>query len=262
MAQLDALARTPETDWRPRNKFTGAEGRPAARHDLGGDRPLRSAAAVFSAVVHPARRRRDRAAHRLRQRRQPGARAIGDAWRRVRASARARRGTRPADSAGAGGRPRARGARLESLASPSRFWTTRALVAYVSAGQGTIVLDLWPDLRVLAFTAGVSALAGVLFATVPATARVARRSNLATAGSIWPASAAVGGRVGPGRALVVAADGALARAARRGRPVRAQPAESEPARHRRRSAQRPGRARRAARQRPTERPGHRRAARS
>ena len=105
-------------------------------------------------------------------------------------------------------------------------------------GQGAIVLDLWPDLRVLAFTAGVSALAGLLFATIPAFARRAP-TNRAKAGSIARVRGV--GAAWAGQGPCRPADGALARAPRRCRLVRPQPAKSEPARHRRRSAQRPGR---------------------
>ncbi len=48
------------------------------------------------------------------------------------------------------------------------IWATRALVTYASVGQGAVVLDLSPDLRVLAFTAIVSMLAALLFGSVPA----------------------------------------------------------------------------------------------
>jgi len=45
---------------------------------------------------------------------------------------------------------------------------TRLLVAYMSAGQTPIVLELTPDLRVLTFTAAVSVLTGILFGLTPA----------------------------------------------------------------------------------------------
>ncbi len=45
---------------------------------------------------------------------------------------------------------------------------TRLLVAYMSAGQTPIVLELSPDLRVLTFTAVVSILTGILFGLTPA----------------------------------------------------------------------------------------------
>lgn len=82
-------------------------------------------------------------------------------------------------------------------------WATRALVAYASAGRGSIVLDLSPDLRVLAFTAAVSALTGLLFASVPAV----RASRSDTDGAMRRDFASVrgvpGGR-GSGKVLVVA----------------------------------------------------------
>ncbi len=45
---------------------------------------------------------------------------------------------------------------------------TRLLVAYMSAGQTPIVLELTPDLRVLVFTAAVSIFTGILFGLTPA----------------------------------------------------------------------------------------------
>jgi putative ABC transport system permease protein len=48
------------------------------------------------------------------------------------------------------------------------YWSTRALVSFVASGRSPIALDLSPDLRVLAFTALVSVLTGVLFGLAPA----------------------------------------------------------------------------------------------
>jgi predicted permease len=45
---------------------------------------------------------------------------------------------------------------------------TRLLIAFMSAGQTPIVLELNPDLRMLAFTAAVSVLTGILFGLTPA----------------------------------------------------------------------------------------------
>ena len=45
---------------------------------------------------------------------------------------------------------------------------TRLLVAYMSAGQTPIVLELTPDVRVLMFTAAVSIFTGILFGLTPA----------------------------------------------------------------------------------------------
>ena len=52
-------------------------------------------------------------------------------------------------------------------------WATRAVVLFASAGQATIVLDLAPDLRVLAFAMAVSASIGLAVGLVPAV-RVSR----------------------------------------------------------------------------------------
>ena len=47
-------------------------------------------------------------------------------------------------------------------------WATELLVAFMSLGRTPIVLDLSPDLRVLAFTVAVSVLTGIVFGTAPA----------------------------------------------------------------------------------------------
>ena len=48
------------------------------------------------------------------------------------------------------------------------YWAAPALVAYATAGQAAVFLDLSPDLRVLAFTLAVSVAAALLFASAPA----------------------------------------------------------------------------------------------
>jgi len=47
-------------------------------------------------------------------------------------------------------------------------WASRALAAMISTTQSTVILDLSPDARVLAFTAGAAVITGVLFGLVPA----------------------------------------------------------------------------------------------
>jgi predicted permease len=47
-------------------------------------------------------------------------------------------------------------------------WGTQLLVAFMSSGRTPIVLELTPNLRILAFTAAVSAATGILFGLVPA----------------------------------------------------------------------------------------------
>ena len=81
------------------------------------------------------------------------------------------------------------------------YLATRVLVNYVSAGRTPVVLDLVPDVQVLAFTAVVSLLTGLLFATVPAF-RASRLDMAATGGrDLGGTRHAVGG-LQPGRWLV------------------------------------------------------------
>jgi predicted permease len=79
---------------------------------------------------------------------------------------------------------------------------TRLLVAYVSSGRSPVILDLAPDVRLLGFTAAVSLITGLLFASVPALR--ASRLDMATAGrkDLRGSRHAVGG-LQPGRWLVV-----------------------------------------------------------
>ena len=83
------------------------------------------------------------------------------------------------------------------------YWAAPALVAYASAGQGAVVLDLSPDLRVLVFTTGVSIAAGLLFASAPAI-RASRADGSPQGGRDLGRTRHGSGDRGPGRALVVA----------------------------------------------------------
>ena len=112
--RLNALAGTPATEWRLTQQVHAPVRGRAARRQLGGGGTLGSSTAVLAAAVHPARRRRSRAAHRLRERRPAPAGALGDAAIGVRAAARARRGTRPRDAPGARRGPGAHGDRRGS----------------------------------------------------------------------------------------------------------------------------------------------------
>lgn len=81
-------------------------------------------------------------------------------------------------------------------------WATRLLVAYLSSGRSPIVLDLNPNVRILAFTAGVSILTGILFGLMPAirATRVAGGPSLGTLSGT--ARGSVSG-LGSGRVLAV-----------------------------------------------------------
>jgi predicted permease len=78
----------------------------------------------------------------------------------------------------------------------------RVLVTYVSAGRSPVTLDLAPDARLLGFTAAVSLLTGLLFASVPAFR--ASRLDMAAAGRKDLAGTRHSvGSLHPGRWLVV-----------------------------------------------------------
>jgi predicted permease len=200
-ARLDALARAPETDWRPRDKFTGqpedvrlvlgsaATGLSDLRQQF--SQPLFLLLCVSGIVLLV---------------------ACANVANLLLARSAARRpefALRLALGAGRGRLIRqvlVEGLLLAVLAGAAgvglAFWATGALVAYASSGQGRVVLDLSPDWRVLVFAAAVSAVAGLIFASVPAL-RAARtdlssnsRLDLARTGG------RAGGARGPGKWLV------------------------------------------------------------
>ena len=82
-------------------------------------------------------------------------------------------------------------------------WATGALVAFISSGREPIVLGLAPDARILAFTATMSILTGIVCGLVPAlrASRVDVISGLRGHGRSAPGG---GGWFRPGKMLVVA----------------------------------------------------------
>ncbi len=199
-ARLDALASSPETDWRPRDKFTGrpADARLVLTSAATGLSDLRrrfsqplfillaaagvvllvACANVANLLLARAAARRAEFALRL---------ALGASGGRLTRQVLVE-GLLLAGLAGAAGTLLA-------------FWATRALVVYASSGHGAVVLDLSPDLRVLAFATATCALAGLIFGSVPAfrasRARVPPHLKRDVSSLHQP-----GG--GPGRVLVVA----------------------------------------------------------
>ena len=165
--RLGALARVPETDWRPGNKFTGqkedlrleltsaATGLSELRRQF--SQPLFillsvaalvlliACANVGTLMLARATTRRHEFALRL---------ALGAARARMLRQVLVEAGTLAVIGGAAG----------VALA----YWLTSALVAYTSVGQAVTVLDLSPDLRVLAFAVTVSMIAGVLVGLAPA----------------------------------------------------------------------------------------------
>ena len=82
------------------------------------------------------------------------------------------------------------------------FWAGNLLLRLVSSGPNPVPLDVHPDLRTLAFTAGVSMLTGVLFGLAPAL-RATRVDVSSTLKDNARNVVGGGGRVTIGKALVV-----------------------------------------------------------
>ena len=82
-------------------------------------------------------------------------------------------------------------------------WTTQLLIVYISSGRTPIALELNPNARILAFTAVVSAITGILFGLAPAW----RATRIDLAPSLKPSQSGPtrsGGGLRPGRVLAVA----------------------------------------------------------
>jgi len=201
VAQLDALAGTPETDWRLRDKFT---------NQLENARLTLSSAATGLSDLR-------------QQFSQPLFLLLGVsvivlliACANVSNLVLARAASRRAEFAlrlalGAGRGRLIRQVIVESLvlavlagvaALALAYWTAYALVAYASVGRDAIVLDVSPDHRVLLFTAAISVFAGLLLGCLPALR--ASRADGALDGPLDLARVrAAGHSARPGRVLVV-----------------------------------------------------------
>jgi predicted permease len=199
-AQLDALASSAETDWRVREKFSGKleEARLV----------LESAATGLSEL--------------RRQFSQPLALLLVIAGlvllitcANVGTLVLARSATRRAEFAlrlalGAGRGRLVRQLLAESLvlaipagvaALAAAYWTAIALIHYSAVGRDAVVLNVSVDWRVLALTAAVSVVAGLLLGSIPAS--YASRASRSVAGPLdLPRTRAGSPRSGPGRTLV------------------------------------------------------------
>jgi predicted permease len=81
-------------------------------------------------------------------------------------------------------------------------WATGFLVTFMSAGRTPIALNLEPDLRILAFTAAVSILTGILCGLAPAL-RASRVDVISGLKGHSRGTVAAGHWLGPGKILVV-----------------------------------------------------------
>jgi predicted permease len=82
------------------------------------------------------------------------------------------------------------------------FWAGNLMLRLVSGGSGSVPLDVHPDLRILAFTASVSLLVGLLFGLAPAF----RATRVDVSSTLKDTSRGViggGARISIGKALVI-----------------------------------------------------------
>ena len=199
-AQLDALAGSRKTEWRPRNKFTGQieDARLVLTSAATGISELRrqfsqplfvllgaaivvllvACANVGNLVLARTAARRPEFALRL---------ALGAGPLRIFRQVLAEAFVLSA---------------LAAVASVAvAYWAARTLVVFASTGQRAIALDLSPDLRLLAFTAAIAIVAALLLGCLPAF-RATREGLDGDPRRNLVRSVHVGG--GPGRMLVIA----------------------------------------------------------
>ena len=134
----------------------------------GGDRQLRTARSLSTAAHHADGRRRPRAAHRLRQHRQPAARARDGAAPRAERTPGARRLARPARATTSRARASCSRDSAPSLGLLFARWFSSLLVRQLSTATNNVHLEMALDWRILGFTAGVAIATAVIFGTVPA----------------------------------------------------------------------------------------------
>jgi putative ABC transport system permease protein len=201
MAQLDALAGVPETEWRLTHKFTrqiedarlvlgsAATGLSDLRRQF--SQPLFLLLGIAAIVLLIA------------------CANVGNLVLARAATRRAEFALRLALGAGRGRVIRQVIAESLVLAVPAgiaalvfAYWTAFALVGYAAIGRDAIVLDVSPGWRVLAFTAAVSVVAGLLLGCIPAI-RASRADRLGPGPLDLSRVRAVGQTTGPGQALVV-----------------------------------------------------------
>ena len=113
---------------------------------------------------------------------------------------------------------------------------TRALLALVPSQGQPLLISPTPDPRILAFTLGLTFVTGIVFGLLPAL-RASRPDPWTTLKDTMGSIAGTGGSLFLRKGLVTRAGGAQLPAAVRRRPLRAQPAEPEDDRHRRRARQ-------------------------